>query len=131
MKDLEAKLSALESSTHSLQSDNERLKLALQRARTENEILRATTGQHSPTSSRPVSASYPSPGSLLPDEDSREDERYNVQSLSNGSVVNAMHLQFERVAPGDSVVDIAQLGGWRAYQAFVADQARLADALGR
>jgi hypothetical protein len=62
VKDLENKLSALESSTHSLQSDNERLKLALQRARTENEILRATTGQ-SPT--------------------------YNVQSLSNGSVVNA------------------------------------------
>ncbi|KAF2654151.1 hypothetical protein K491DRAFT_601400 [Lophiostoma macrostomum CBS 122681] len=89
VKDLEAKLSALESSTHSLQSDNERLKLALQRARTENEILRATTGQHSPTSSRPVSASYPSPGALLPDEEgSREDERYNVQSLPNGSVVN-------------------------------------------
>ena len=89
VRDLEAKLSALESSTHSLQSDNERLKLALQRARTENEILRATSGQHSPTSSRPVSASYPSPGALLPDDDAfKDDEAYNVQSLTNGSVVN-------------------------------------------
>jgi hypothetical protein len=36
-----------------------------------------------------VSASYPSPGALLPDEESfREDDKYNVQSLSNGSVVN-------------------------------------------
>ncbi|KAH7079349.1 hypothetical protein BKA63DRAFT_265147 [Paraphoma chrysanthemicola] len=87
VKDLESKLSALESSTHSLQSDNERLKLALQRARTENEILRATSGQ-SPSSSRPVSVSYPSPGAHLPLEDDKDDD-YNVQPLSNGSVVNA------------------------------------------
>lgn len=91
MRDLEAKLSALESSTHSLQSDNERLKLALQRARTENEILRATSGQHSPVSSRPVSASYPSPGAHLPedDDDGKDDPNYSVQSFSNGSVVNS------------------------------------------
>lgn len=89
VRELEAKLSALENSTHSLQSDNERLKLALQRARTENEILRATTGQNSPTSSRPVSASYPSPGAHLPDEEMKDDEPYSVQSLSNGSVVNS------------------------------------------
>lgn len=87
VRDLEAKLNALESNAHSLQSDNERLKLALQRARTENEILRATSG-HSPSSSRRVSASYPSPGALLPDEDI-EEETYNIQALSNGSVVNA------------------------------------------
>ncbi|KAK0661335.1 hypothetical protein DIS24_g2542 [Lasiodiplodia hormozganensis] len=42
VRELEEKLRALESSTHSLQSDNERLKLLLQRAKTENEILRAT-----------------------------------------------------------------------------------------
>ncbi|KAF2109578.1 hypothetical protein BDV96DRAFT_584952 [Lophiotrema nucula] len=88
VRELEAKLTALESSTHSLQSDNERLKLALQRARTENEILRATTGSHSPTSSRPVSASYPSPGAHLPDEEMKDDD-YNIQSLPNGSVVNS------------------------------------------
>ncbi|KAF2626036.1 hypothetical protein BU25DRAFT_371336 [Macroventuria anomochaeta] len=87
VRDLEAKLNALENNRHSLQSDNERLKLALQRARTENEILRATSG-HSPSSSRRVSASYPSPGAHLPDEE-MEEEGYNVQSLSNGSVVNA------------------------------------------
>lgn len=69
-----------------MQSDNERLKLALQRARTENDILRATN--HSPSSSRPVSASYPSPGAHLPDEDGGDDA-YNVQSLANGSVVHS------------------------------------------
>lgn len=89
VRDLEAKLTALESSTHTLQSDNDRLKLALQRARTENEILRATTAA-SPPSSRPVSASYPSPGAHLPDESSAGDEPYNVQDLPTGSVlVNA------------------------------------------
>jgi AP-1-like factor len=87
VKELETKLHALESSTHNLQSDNERLKLALQRVRTENEILRATSGQL-PTSSRPVSVSYPSPGAHLPDEDEMDDG-YNVQALNNGSVINA------------------------------------------
>lgn len=86
VRDLETKLSALENSTHSLQSDNERLKLALQRARTENEILRATAG--SPPSACPVAASYPSPGAHLTDQDSKDDE-YNVQILNNGSVLNA------------------------------------------
>ncbi|KAL6712521.1 hypothetical protein ACN47E_000398 [Coniothyrium glycines] len=88
VRELETKLTALETSTHSLQSDNERLKVALQRARTENEILRATSGQ-SPTTSRPVSVSYPSPGAHLPLEDDQRDVDYNVQSLINGSVVNA------------------------------------------
>lgn len=64
------------------------MKLALQRARTENEILRATSGQ-SPTASRPVSVSYPSPGAHLPVDDEMKDDDYNVQILSNGSVVNA------------------------------------------
>ncbi|KAF3000685.1 hypothetical protein E8E13_001789 [Curvularia kusanoi] len=90
VRDLEAKLNALENNTHSLQSDNDRLKLALQRARTENEILRATSGHHSPSSSRRVSASYPSPGAHLPaDEDDEQHVGYNVQPLSNGSVLNA------------------------------------------
>ncbi|KAF2089828.1 hypothetical protein K490DRAFT_35512, partial [Saccharata proteae CBS 121410] len=43
VRELEAKLAALESASHALQTDNERLKLLLQRAKTENEILRATT----------------------------------------------------------------------------------------
>ncbi|KAF2229530.1 hypothetical protein EV356DRAFT_537168 [Viridothelium virens] len=53
VRDLEAKLTALESQSHSLQSDNERLKLALQRAETENEILRATSATN------PLSLSLP------------------------------------------------------------------------
>lgn len=52
MKDLEAKLSALENSATSLASDNQRLKLALQRAATENEILRQQS-----TSNRSLSTS--------------------------------------------------------------------------
>jgi len=104
VKELENKLSALESSTHSLQSDNERLKIALQRARTENEILRATTGQ-SPAPSRPVSVSYPSPGAHLLDEDDKDDDYY-VQSLKNGSVVNAAdkdHVASRRKTKGKEV----------------------------
>ncbi|CAI6335808.1 unnamed protein product [Periconia digitata] len=85
VRDLEAKLSLLESSAHSLQSDNERLKLALQRARTENEILRATSAR-SPSNSRPVSATYSSSGDHNSDYD-EEEESYNVQSLSDGTVL--------------------------------------------
>ncbi|KAF2805275.1 uncharacterized protein BDZ99DRAFT_116839 [Mytilinidion resinicola] len=85
VRDLEAKLSALESSTNSLQSDNERLKLALQRVRTENELLRATSA-HSPTSSRPVSGSY----SPTANGDSADDADYNVHSLTHSTVVTEM-----------------------------------------
>jgi gamma-glutamylcyclotransferase (GGCT)/AIG2-like uncharacterized protein YtfP len=65
--------------------------------------------------------------SLMPEEPAELE--LGVVELADGSVVNAMHLQFERIAAGDKVVDIAGLGGWRAYQDFVADQARLAAAL--
>lgn len=54
MRDLEAKLNLLTTTTSSLQSDNERLKLMLQRAQTENEILRATASS-SPMSTHPPS----------------------------------------------------------------------------
>ena len=39
--------------------------------------------------------------------------------LEDGSIVNAMHLQPERLAPDHAVVDITALGGWRAYQAVL------------
>jgi len=42
VRDLEAKLHQLTSTTASLQSDNERLRLLLQRTQTENEVLKAT-----------------------------------------------------------------------------------------
>ncbi len=66
-------------------------------------------------------------GSLMPEEPAELE--LGVVELADGSVVNAMHLQFERVAAGDKIVDIAGLGGWRAYQTFLADQQRLAEAL--
>jgi AP-1-like factor len=109
VKELETKLSALESSTHSLQSDNERLKAALLRARTENEILRATSGQ-SPSTSRPVSVSYPSPGAHLAQEEdyNTKDDDYSVQSLSNGSVVNAVKRELPRRRAKGKEVPAAQ-----------------------
>jgi gamma-glutamylcyclotransferase (GGCT)/AIG2-like uncharacterized protein YtfP len=67
--------------------------------------------------------------SLMPEEPAELE--LGVVELADGTVVNAMHLQFERIKAGDRVVDIAGLGGWRAYQAFLADQERLAVALGR
>ena len=63
MRDLEAKLNLLTTTTSSLQSDNERLKLMLQRAQTENEILRATASS-SPTANHPPS--FVDDPSLLP-----------------------------------------------------------------
>jgi len=44
VKDLEAKLAALEKNTGSLAEENERLKLQLTKTATENEILKATSG---------------------------------------------------------------------------------------
>ena len=63
VRDLEAKLNLLTTTTSSLQSDNERLKLMLQRAQTENEILRATASS-SPTANHPPS--FVDDPSLLP-----------------------------------------------------------------
>ncbi len=40
--------------------------------------------------------------------------------LSDGSTVRAMILQPDRIRPGDKVLDIADFGGWRAYQAHLA-----------
>lgn len=64
VRDLEAKLDHLTSTTSSLQSDNERLKLLLQRAQTENEILRATATAGGPAAHRPPSF-VDDPASLL------------------------------------------------------------------
>jgi AP-1-like transcription factor len=112
VKELEAKLTALESSTQNLQSDNERLKLALQRAKTENEILRATSGQHSPTASTSMSASYPAPLGHLPDEPT-ESDHYNIQSLTHGAILNSADKRHSRAqggreVPANQVWDIIQ-----------------------
>ena len=50
--------------------------------------------------------------------------------LDDGQAVNAMRLRPERLVAGDKVVDITAFGGFRAYQAFLADNAALHDTLG-
>lgn len=49
VKDLEAKLAALEANTNTISAENSRLKLQLQKASTENEILKATSHMPSPS----------------------------------------------------------------------------------
>ena len=56
--------------------------------------------------------------SLLPEEP--PELEIGTIALEDGTIVNSMQLQPERLPDGDKVVDISQLGGWRAYQAFLA-----------
>jgi len=56
-------------------------------------------------------------GSLLPEEPAELE--IGTIALSDGSIVNSMQLQPERLIEGDKVVDISELGGWRAYQRFL------------
>jgi gamma-glutamylcyclotransferase (GGCT)/AIG2-like uncharacterized protein YtfP len=67
--------------------------------------------------------------SLLPGEPA-ELELSTIE-LSDGEQVNAMVLRPGRLRPDDKVVDIADLGGWRAYQAHLAAQQALPALLGR
>ncbi|KAF2420990.1 hypothetical protein EJ08DRAFT_673061 [Tothia fuscella] len=80
VKDLEAKLTALESSASSLASDNQRLKLALQRATTENEILRASSRPNSTISP----AQHHSPAHNLDPGDGNPDPGYTSVPLMPG-----------------------------------------------
>lgn len=66
--------------------------------------------------------------SLLPQEP-RELELTTIV-LEDGREVNAMELKPERLESGDKVLDIADFGGWRSYQAHLAANASLAEALG-
>jgi hypothetical protein len=52
-------------------------------------------------------------------------------TLADGEEVHAMLLRPERLAPGDPVVDISELGGFRAYQRHLAANRRLGEVLGR
>jgi gamma-glutamylcyclotransferase (GGCT)/AIG2-like uncharacterized protein YtfP len=67
-------------------------------------------------------------GSLMPGEPA-ELELGTIE-LDTGEIVNAMHLCPERLDPADRVVDIADLGGFRAYQAHLAANAQLRTVLG-
>ena len=66
--------------------------------------------------------------SLLPAEP-RELELGEIE-LADGSIVHAMLLVPSRLDPQDKVVDIAELGGFRTYQAFLAANERLSELLG-
>ena len=59
--------------------------------------------------------------SLLPEEP--PELEIGTIALDDGTIVNSMQLQLERLPVGDKVVEISQLGGWRAYQAFLAENA--------
>ncbi|KAI9655725.1 MAG: hypothetical protein M1821_005160 [Bathelium mastoideum] len=86
VRDLEAKLTALESQSHSLQSDNERLKLALQRVETENEILRATSATNPLSLSLPGSPSGEETDGLVNGESGKSETRGKAieKMLENG-----------------------------------------------
>jgi hypothetical protein len=66
---------------------------------------------------------------LLPQEP-RELELGSIE-LVDGSTVRAMILSPARVTATDEVVDIADFGGWRAYQAHLTANSRLRELLGR
>ncbi len=65
---------------------------------------------------------------LLPQEP-KELELGSIQ-LADGTTVRAMILQPDRIVTGDKVVDIADFGGWRAYQAHLAANAQVDEVLG-
>jgi hypothetical protein len=65
---------------------------------------------------------------LLPAEP-RELEFGTIQLL-DGETVHAMLLVPSRLSPGDKVVDISELGGFRAYQRFLDANACLGATLG-
>ena len=54
-----------------------------------------------------------------------------IVTLLDGEQVHAMILCPDRLNRGDKVVDISELGGFRAYQRFVAANDRLGETLGR
>lgn len=84
VRDLEAKLDLLTGTTSSLQSENERLKLMLRRAQSENELLRSKASS-SPSRRQPAIRSD-NPGLLQPQHQSRAAPVQNGLWLSNASV---------------------------------------------
>ncbi|GAB1727102.1 hypothetical protein NU195Hw_g8020t1 [Hortaea werneckii] len=106
VRDLEAKLNLLTTTTTALQSDNERLKLLLQRAQTENEILRASTSS-SPSTSKPPS--FVDEPSLLPQTRSSRPQsihepRFDTARLANGLLSTASSTP-KTISPPDSQSD--------------------------
>jgi hypothetical protein len=92
VRDLELKISVFESTILSLQSENERLALAMQSLSDENENLRARVNQ-SPTSPSLPPASNTSVGTRLLGEHTNNDRAFSVQSLDVRSVVSTADKQ--------------------------------------
>lgn len=66
---------------------------------------------------------------LLPSEP--EELELGMITLADGAESRAMILRPDRIKADDKVVDIADFGGWRAYQAHLAANARAGELLGR
>jgi hypothetical protein len=62
-------------------------------------------------------------GDLLPNEPA--ELAFGSIELLDGEVVHAMLLQPDRLNPADKVVDVSELGGFRAYQRHLSANARL------
>jgi AP-1-like factor len=92
VRDLELKISAFESTVLLLQSDNERLTLAVQSLSTENEILRARAIQTPGSSSLPSASSTPVRTRLY-GECAIDDSAFSVQPLDVRSNVSAADKQ--------------------------------------
>jgi AP-1-like transcription factor len=111
VKDLEAKLTSLESATHNLKSDNERLKLALERATTEIELLRATSG-HGPLSSPPSPL-------ILPGSD------VNIETAPDMALKNAYVSAYPASIPSSTLLPVSAT--WDLIQSHHLFKAGLVD----
>lgn len=67
-------------------------------------------------------------GSLLPAEP--PELEFGEITVLDGSTCHAMLLVPSRLSPTDDVTDISELGGFRSYQRFRRDNARIAELLG-
>ncbi len=64
---------------------------------------------------------------LLPSEP--PELEIDLVELIDGETVHAMRLVPSRLRPGEKVVDISEFGGFRAYQRFLAANARIDETL--
>jgi gamma-glutamylcyclotransferase (GGCT)/AIG2-like uncharacterized protein YtfP len=67
-------------------------------------------------------------GTLLPQEPAELE--IGFIELADGATVRAMILQPDRLSGTDKIIDIADFGGWRAYQAHLSANARVHERLG-
>lgn len=91
VRDLEAQLSHVTASAASLQSDNERLKMLLQRTRTENEMLRSNRAAASTSNPRRLRRLSAETAMLDDDEDNDRDDEWPP----NDSTQTSTHVRAE------------------------------------